>query len=230
MDLFVELQNKRIFETQNYFSAQKRIASETLSVLLSVQKEIGEQIVNYQNFIQTLEEKSTNLINNLKETEEKFLHLFKNTENINEKQTSECLEKLSEEMTTSLDYGKYLDTTMSKNVSSIVKYLKETKDKFVNQSSIEILKKKDSTFVSLSNCVRKIKIKNSMCEFSSSPFSLTCLFELIFDFIPQDHENFVILRQISKEVQSVVFDKWTCITNVMPLIESVIQIAKTSPN
>jgi hypothetical protein len=51
MDLFVELQNKRIFETQNYFSAQKRIASETLSVLLSVQKEIGEQIVNYQNFI-----------------------------------------------------------------------------------------------------------------------------------------------------------------------------------
>jgi hypothetical protein len=164
-----------------------------------------------------LEEKSTNLINNLKEREEKFLHSFKKTENINEKQTSDCLEKLSEQMTTSLDYGKYLDTIMSKKLSSIVKYLKETKDKFLNQPSLEILKKKESTFVSLSDCVHKIKIKNSMCEFSSSPFSLSCLFELIFDFIPQDHENFIILRQISKEVQSVVFDKWTCITNVMPL-------------
>jgi hypothetical protein len=216
MDLFNQLQNQRISETQNYFSQQKEIASETLSLLLLIQNEIDEQIVYHKNFIKNLNKVTAKLVNNLKKTEENFLESFKKTENIKNKQTSECMDQLSKTMTATLNYGKKIDEKLLFNNFEIANFLSNVTNILKNQSSSEISMKRDSTLFSLSNCVEKIKIKDSMEEFTpNSSFSMKFLFELFFDFIPQDHETFVNLRMTSKEVASVVFDKWTFITNAI---------------
>jgi hypothetical protein len=216
MDLFTELQEKRIFETQEYFTSQKKMTTDALLLLTSFQKNIGQQISKFQNYLKILDEKSTILMNTLKEDEDLIQKEFKKSKNLNEKQTEESLKKLSTDLTKTLDFGQRYDFTVSNNISKIMEEFMDAKVTLENQKNSQS-KVKNSTFNSLCNCIQKMKIKQSMGEFNHlSSFSVTSLFELIFDFLPQDAQTFLSLRQTSKEIASIAFERWSCISNSLP--------------
>jgi hypothetical protein len=167
--------------------------------------------------IQRLEVQSSILINKLKKEEEILQDSFKNTRNINHKETEKHLVNLSREITSTLNYGQSIDDKLSSNHFNIVEYLLKINSSLENQHSTEPFKTKNSTFTSMSNCIQNLRNKFIMGRFSDSPsFSVTSLFELFFDFIPQDAKTFFSLRQTSREVESIVFERWTCAMNSIP--------------